>query len=47
MSNHAHPWHLVEPSPWPYVGAMGALGLTVGAVMYFHSFKYGDLLLFS
>jgi len=24
---------------------MGALGLTVGAVMYFHSFKYGDLLL--
>lgn len=46
MSNHVHPWHLVEPSPWPYVGAMGALGLTVGAVMYFHSFKYGDLLLF-
>jgi len=45
MSNHVHPWHLVEPSPWPYVGAMGALGLTVGAVMYFHSFKYGDLLL--
>lgn len=46
MSNHAHPWHLVEPSPWPYVGAMGAFGLTVGAVMYFHGYKGGDLLLF-
>lgn len=46
MSNHVHPWHLVEPSPWPYVGAMGALGLTTGAVMYFHSYKGGSLLLF-
>jgi len=24
---------------------MGAFGLTVGAVMYFHSYKGGDLLL--
>jgi len=46
MSNHVHPWHLVDPSPWPYVGAMGAFGMTVGAVMYFHSYKGGDLLLF-
>lgn len=46
MSNHAHPWHLVEPSPWPYVGAMGAFGMTVGGVMYFHGYKSGDLLLF-
>ena len=45
MSNHVHPWHLVEPSPWPYVGAMGAFGLTVGGVMYFHSYKGGSLLL--
>ena len=46
MSNHAHPWHLVEPSPWPYVGAMGAFGMAIGAVMYFHGYKAGDLLLF-
>lgn len=45
MSNQYHPWHLVDPSPWPYVGAMGALGLTTGSVMYFHGFKYGELLL--
>jgi len=25
---------------------MGAFGLTTGAVMYFHSYKGGDLLLF-
>jgi len=25
---------------------MGAFGMTVGAVMYFHSYKAGDLLLF-
>ncbi len=48
MAKHYHPWHLVDPSPWPYVGAFGALGLTTGAVMYFHSFQYGSLfILFS
>lgn len=31
-----HPYHLVEPSPWPYAGACGAFYLTVGGVMYFH-----------
>jgi len=46
LSSHAHPWHLVDPSPWPYVGAMGAFGMTIGAVMYFHSYKGGSLLLF-
>lgn len=44
MSKHYHPFHLVDPSPWPYVASMGALGLTSGSVMYFHSYKYGDLL---
>ncbi len=31
-----HPYHLVDPSPWPYVGACGALFITVGSVVYFH-----------
>ena len=31
-----HPWHLVEPSPWPAMGAISALALTGGAVVYFH-----------
>ena len=31
-----HPWHLVDPSPWPVVGATAALLLTFGGVMYMH-----------
>nr|YP_004581311.1 cytochrome c oxidase subunit III [Porites okinawensis]YP_009034317.1 cytochrome c oxidase subunit III [Porites panamensis]YP_009239119.1 cytochrome c oxidase subunit III [Porites lutea]YP_009253458.1 cytochrome c oxidase subunit III [Porites lobata]YP_009475735.1 cytochrome c oxidase subunit III [Porites fontanesii]YP_009475748.1 cytochrome c oxidase subunit III [Porites harrisoni]YP_654400.1 cytochrome c oxidase subunit III [Porites porites]AMZ79720.1 cytochrome c oxidase subunit III [Po len=31
-----HPYHLVEPSPWPLLGAGGALFITVGSVIYFH-----------
>ena len=32
----SHPYHLVDPSPWPYIGACGALLITVGSVIYFH-----------
>lgn len=46
MSKHYHPFHLVDPSPWPYVGAFSALGLTTGGVLYMHSYVLGDLLLF-
>ena len=37
-SGHAakHPYHLVDPSPWPFVGAMSALVLAVGAILYMH-----------
>lgn len=31
-----HPYHLVDPSPWPYIGACGALLITIGSVIYFH-----------
>jgi cytochrome c oxidase subunit III len=31
-----HPYHLVEPSPWPALGAIGAWALAIGAVSYFH-----------
>ena len=31
-----HPWHLVDPSPWPVVGATAALLLTFGGVMFMH-----------
>ena len=37
MSAHAkHPFHMVNPSPWPAVGAFAALLTAVGAVMFFH-----------
>jgi cytochrome c oxidase subunit 3 len=31
-----HPYHMVNPSPWPALGALSALTLAVGAVFYFH-----------
>ena len=31
-----HPYHLVDPSPWPIVGAASALLLTVGSVLFMH-----------
>ncbi len=45
MSQHAHPYHLVSPSPWPVVGAFGALTLAVGAIMYMHDLAYGSAVL--
>lgn len=36
MEKHYHPYHLVDPSPWPYVMGSGALLTTFGAVIYFH-----------
>lgn len=43
---HYHPYHLVDPSPWPLVASIGALGLTTGSVMYFHRYVYGEILMF-
>ncbi|MBX9697637.1 MAG: cytochrome c oxidase subunit 3 [Alphaproteobacteria bacterium] len=31
-----HPYHLVDPSPWPFVASLSALLLTVGAVLFMH-----------
>jgi len=40
-NNQRHPFHLVDPSPWPFVASMGALALTFGTVMYMHSYTNG------
>ncbi len=45
MSQHAHPYHLVSPSPWPVIGAFGALMLAVGGIMYMHELAYGSAVL--
>ena len=31
-----HPYHLVDPSPWPVVGSLAAGVLTVGLVLFMH-----------
>ena len=36
-----HPYHLVEASPWPAVGAAAAFTAAVGGVMYMHEVAHG------
>ncbi len=38
-----HDYHLVDPSPWPLVGAMSALVLAIGAVMSMKGLTVGGL----
>nr|NP_943692.1 cytochrome c oxidase subunit 3 [Chara vulgaris]AAP92175.1 cytochrome c oxidase subunit 3 [Chara vulgaris]WAK98793.1 cytochrome c oxidase subunit 3 [Chara vulgaris] len=45
MSSQKHPYHLVDPSPWPIFGSLGALASTIGGVMYMHSYTGGTLCL--
>ena len=42
-----HPFHLVDPSPWPLITSLAALGTTTGGVMYFHGYNNGQFLLFT
>jgi cytochrome c oxidase subunit 3 len=32
----SHPYHMVEPSIWPFVGATAALVMAIGSIMYMH-----------
>jgi cytochrome c oxidase subunit 3 len=40
-----HDYHLVNPSPWPFVGAISAFVLAVGVVTWMHSYSWGPLAL--
>mgnify|MGYP000291895853 CR=1 FL=1 len=31
-----HPWHLVDPSPWPFTGTVAAFLMATGGVWYMH-----------
>lgn len=44
LSNQRHTFHLVDQSPWPCVGGIGAFLLTNGSVMFFHSINHGTLI---
>nr|YP_010894929.1 cytochrome c oxidase subunit III [Phortica pseudogigas]WJW73442.1 cytochrome c oxidase subunit III [Phortica pseudogigas] len=45
MSTHSnHPFHLVDYSPWPLTGAIGAMTTVSGMVKWFHQY---DLTLFT
>nr|YP_009729742.1 cytochrome c oxidase subunit 3 [Plasmopara viticola]QHW07481.1 cytochrome c oxidase subunit 3 [Plasmopara viticola] len=39
-----HPYHLVDPSPWPFIISFGLFFLTFGSAMYFHGYIGSNLL---
>ena len=48
MSDHAddhgkgnHPYHMVDPSPWPIVGSIGGLLMAVGLIIFMHPSVFG------
>lgn len=40
-----HPYHLVDPSPWPALTSLSALWLAIGLVLYFHKYSAGGTVL--
>lgn len=44
MTHQTHAYHIVNPSPWPLTGALSALLLTSGLVIWFH---YHSIILLS
>ena len=44
-SHQSHPYHLVDPSPWPVVGAGSLLCVTLGMAMFMHKTAGGGILL--
>ena len=45
LGTKRHSFHLVDSSPWPLLGSVSALAVTLGAVLYFHGFYIGETLL--
>nr|UGB90563.1 cytochrome c oxidase subunit III [Archichauliodes diversus] len=46
MSTHSnHPFHLVDYSPWPLTGALGAFTTVSGLIMWFHQYSMNLLIL--
>lgn len=41
--NEAHPFHIVDPSPWPIVISNSLCALALSFIMYFHRFENGGL----
>ena len=36
-----HPYHLVDPSPWPLLCAIMVFTMVSGGVMWFHGYSLG------
>src|SRR5215210_9605405 len=44
MATKNHDYHLVDPDPWPIIGAACAGALFGGLVMWFHENRYGPVI---
>ena len=42
---HTHSYHLVEPSPWPAVGAASAFIAAIGGITYMHAMPFGGFIM--
>ena len=38
-----HPFHLVDPSPWPIATSFALLLLAIGGLMFMHSYRFGEI----
>jgi len=45
MGVQKHPFHLVDPSPWPIFSSLAAFTTTFGGVMYMHGYTGGGMAL--
>lgn len=44
MHKEKHPFHLVDPSPWPFFTSISIFVLLIGFTMYMHNYKFGGFL---
>lgn len=45
LAKQKHPFHLVDPSPWPVFASLAALTTMMGSVMYFHGHTWSNAVL--
>jgi cytochrome c oxidase subunit 3 len=45
MVTQKHPFHLVDPSPWPFVCSSSVLFFLTGSVIFFHNFSGGAFII--
>ena len=41
----SHPYHMVDPSPWPLLTSFAVLTMTVSAALWFNGIQHADILL--
>jgi cytochrome c oxidase subunit 3 len=42
-----HDYHIIDPSPWPFLGSVGAFVLAIGGIAFMRYHSGGELVLFS